>query len=301
MPSITSANIGQAIVKVVAAKALPALVGQLGMANLVNRDFEPTISSIGASVNVPIPPDNMQTNNIAETGSVQTQAPNLGNAQITLDKHSETSFFIPDVTKVLTNVDLLDVLMESAIAKFAETIETDLLALATLFAANTPVGAFNTALTEATVDNAETALFTAKVPAGQAKYLIVDPTAYSQLRQITRFSEFRTAGEAGLKALIEGNVGRIKDFFVIRSQFVSKVGSNTTNLAFAKNAIGMAMRRLPEPIPGTGAIATYAEMAGYGFRVLMSYNPNTLGQQVTIDGVWGAGCLRNNQAVQVRS
>ena len=37
MPSITSANVANAIVKLVAADALPALMGNLVMGNLVNR------------------------------------------------------------------------------------------------------------------------------------------------------------------------------------------------------------------------------------------------------------------------
>ena len=41
MAAITSANIAQAIVKLVAADALPALMGNLVMGNLVNRNYEP--------------------------------------------------------------------------------------------------------------------------------------------------------------------------------------------------------------------------------------------------------------------
>ena len=51
--------------------------------------------------------------------------------------------------------------------------------------------------------------------------MVVDAATYSQLRQIERFSEYQTAGEAGLRALIDGTVGKIKDFFVMRSQYVS--------------------------------------------------------------------------------
>ena len=103
---------------------------------------------------------------------------------------------------------------------------------------------------------------------------------------------------------MEGNVGRIKDFYVFRSQFVAKSGNNpqvSHNLAFAKDAIGLAIRRLPQPIPGTGAIAEYAEMGGFGVRVLMSYQPNTLAQQFTVDILYGTGILRNNFGVQVRT
>jgi hypothetical protein len=144
----------------------------------------------------------------------------------------------------------------------------------------------------------------AKVPASQPKYLVVDGNAYSQLRQIPRFSEFSSAGEAGLRALVDGNVGKIKDFFVFRSQFVPKTGTGpvtTQNIAFSKNAIGLVTRRLPQPLPGTGAIAEYAEMGNFGVRVLMSYAPNTLAQQFTVDVLYGAAVLRNTHGVQVRS
>ena len=55
MPAITSANVANAIVKLVAADALPALVGSLIMGNLVNRDYEPVLANAGDTVNVPLP------------------------------------------------------------------------------------------------------------------------------------------------------------------------------------------------------------------------------------------------------
>jgi len=303
MPGITSANLANAIVKLVAADALPALMGNLVMGNLVNRDFEPTLAQAGDTVNVPIPPT-LVANNLAEGGTVQTQNPNLGNAQIVLNTHAEATFQIPDVTKILAVPDLLKLYMQPALVALAEKIEADLLNLQAQFTANSAVGTPGAALTEETVDRAETALFQAKVPASAMKYLVVDGTAYSQLRQIPRFSEYRTAGEAGLRTLIDGSIGKIKDFFVFRSQFVPKTGSSpvtTHNLAFAKDAIGLAVRRLPQPLPGTGAIAEYAEMGNFGMRVVMSYQPNTLSQQFTVDVLYGCGVLRNNFGVQVKS
>jgi hypothetical protein len=302
MPSITSANLANAIVKLVAADALPALMGNLVMGNLVNRDFEPTLAKAGDTVNVPVPPS-LVANNIADGGSVITQNPNLGNAQIVLNTHAEATFQIPDVTKIVAVPDLLKLYMEPAIVALAEKVETDLLNLATSFTSNSALGAAATPLTEQIVDDAETALFNAKVPASMQKYLVVDAAGYSALRQNPRFSEYAKAGEAGLKALIDGNIGRLKDFYVFRSQFVRKTGTplTTYNLAFAKNALGLAVRRLPQPLPGTGAIAEYAELGNFGVRVVMSYQPDTLSQQFTVDILYGAGVLRNNHAVQVRS
>jgi hypothetical protein len=303
MPSITSANVATAIVKLVAADALPALVGNLVMGNLVNRDYEPTLAQAGDTVNVPIPPT-LVANNLAEGGTVNAQNPNLGNAQIVLNTHVEATFQIPDVTKVLAVPDLLRVYMQPAVIAIAERIESDLLGLYATFTANSPVGTAGTPITEAVIDAAETGLFTAMVPASQPKYLIVDANTYSAMRQIPRFSEFQTAGDAGLRALIEGTFGKIKDFFVFRSQFVAKTGSapiTTHNLAFVRDAIGLVIRRLPQPLPGTGAIAEYAELGNFGLRVIMSYRPDTLSQQFTADVLYGVAALRNNFAVQMNS
>jgi hypothetical protein len=303
MPSITSANVANAIVKLVAADALPALVGNLVMGNLVNRDYEPTLAQAGDTVNVPIAPQ-LVANNLAEGNAVQPQNPNLGNAQIVLNTHAEATFQIPDVTKVLAVPDLLRVYMQPAVVAIAEKIETDLLALYAGFSANTPLGTAGTPVTEALLDQAETALFQSKIPASAPKYLIVDSGTYSQMRQIPRFSEFQTAGEAGLRAIVDGTIGKIKDFFVFRSQYVAKTGSApvaTHNLAFAKDAIGLVVRRLPQPLPGTGAIAEYAELGNFGMRVTMSYQPNTLSQQFTVDVLYGCAVLRNGFAVQVNS
>jgi hypothetical protein len=303
MAIITSANVANAIVKLVAVDALPSLMGNLVMGNLVNRDYEPTLAQAGDTVNVPIPPT-LVANNLADGGSVQTQNPVPGNAQIVLNTHAEATFQIPDVTKVLAVPDLLRIYMQPAVVALAEKIEADLLNTYAQFTANSPIGTAGSPLTEATVDAAETALFQAKVPMSSPRYLVVSADAYSQLRQIQRFSEYDTAGDAGLRALIDGTVGKIKDFYVFRSQFVAKTGTApvaTHNIAFSKNALGLVVRRLPQPIPGTGAIAEYAELGNFGMRVTMSYQPNTLAQQFTVDVLYGVGVLRNGHAVQVNS
>jgi hypothetical protein len=303
MGAITSTNVANAIVKLVAADALPVLVGNLVMGNLVNRDYEPVLAHAGDTINIPIPPT-MVANNILEGGTVQAQNPSLGNAQIVLNTHVESTFQIPDVTKVLAVPDLLKVYMQPAVAAIAQRIESDLLNLYAGFTSNTPVGTAGTPITEAVVDAAETALFLAKVPAMEQKYMVVDANTYSAWRQIPRFSEFQNSGEAGLRAIVDGSIGKVKDFFVFRSQFVSKTGSspvNTHNLAFTKNALGLVIRRLPQPLPGTGAIAEYAELGNFGMRVVMSYQPNTLAQQFTVDVLYGVGVLRNAFGVQVNS
>ena len=307
MGPITSTNVASAIVKLVAAESLPVLVGNLVMGNLVNRDYEPALANGGDTINVPIPPL-MLANNILEGGTVQTQNPTLLNAAIVLNTHAEATFQIPDVIKVLAVPDLLKIYMQPAVAAIAQKVESDLLNLYAGFTANNPVGTPGTPITESVIDAAETALFLSKLPPSAQKFIVVDASTYSTWRQIPRFSEFQTAGDAGLHALVEGTIGKIKDFFVFRSQSVPTTVSSGTppvttthNLAFAKDAIGLVIRRLPQPLPGTGAIAEYAELGNFGMRVVMSYQPDTLAQQFTVDILYGCGILRNTSAVQVNT
>src|SRR5258708_20981001 len=100
MPAITSTNVASAIVKLVAADALPALVGNLVMGNLVNRDYEPVLAQAGDTVNIPIAPT-LVANNLADCNTATLQNPNVGDAQIVLHTHAEATFQIPDVTKAL--------------------------------------------------------------------------------------------------------------------------------------------------------------------------------------------------------
>src|SRR5580700_2122473 len=139
MGAITSNNVASAIVKLVAVDALPVLIGNLIMGNLVNRDYEPVLANAGDTVNIPIPPT-MVANNIAEGGTVQTQNPSLGNAQIVLNSHAEATFQIPDITKVLAVPDLLKVYMQPAVIAIAERIESDILNLYSQFSSNTAIG-----------------------------------------------------------------------------------------------------------------------------------------------------------------
>lgn len=303
MAAITSANAAQAIVKLVAAQGLPAIMGALVMGNLVNRDFEPTLANSGDTVNIPIPPV-MTSNNLAEGGSVQTQNPSLGNAQVVLNQHAECSFVIPDVTAALVGAErgdfsLMNKFMQPATIAIAEGIESALFGLYTNLTANADVGTANTTITEDTIDRAERTLFDAKVPESEKRYLVMSSQAYSDARQLQRFTETRTIGSG--QAIATGKVAEIKGFDVYRSQFVATSGSTTYNLAFARDAFALVMRRLPQPLPGTGAVADYAELGSFGLRIVMSYQPNTLAQQFTVDALFGVGVLRHIFGVRTLS
>jgi hypothetical protein len=299
---ILSTNALLAIPKLVAADVLPAVVGNLVMGNLVNRDYESSLAQAGDVINVPIAPT-LVANNLAESGTVQNQNKSLGNAAITLSRHYESSFSIPDVTQVFTRPDLVRTFMQSAVIAVAEQIESDILSNYAQLNFNASAGSANTALTEASVDTAETSLFTAKVPSAAPKFLVVSGTTYGQLRQIGRFTELQTAGLGlnGPNPILTGQILQVKGFNVFRSQYVQKVSTTTNNLGFTRDALALVVRRLPVVPPGMGAIQTYAEYGNFGMRITMSYVPGQLEQQFTVDVLYGTGVLRNNFGILVLS
>ncbi len=298
MSSITSDNVAVAIVRLVAARALPVLESNLFMARLVNRNYESQLAQAGASIDIPIAPA-LAASNLAETGQVQPQAASLGNATITLTSHIESTFFIPDVSKALSNIDLVDTFMQPAMLSLAERVEGDLLGLYPLFTFNSSVGAANTAPTEQVVDDIDTTFFKAKIPTTAPKYCAVSADFYAALRQIPRFSEENKIGSGD--SIMTGEFGKLKNVQFFRSQIVTAVTNTTSNLAFTPDAIALVTRKLDTALPGTGAVQAYVEYGNVGMRVTMSYASSTLGHQFTVDMLYGCGAVRNQAGILVLS
>ena len=300
MAAITSVNASQAIVKLVATDALPALRNNLLLGAIVNRSFDNAVKTPGDVINIPIP-GVMVANRLSEGGSVQTQNPTLGNAAVTLDRHIEASFAVPDLTQLLVAPNLLQLAMEPAIIALAEMVETDLFNLYTNFTVNAPVGTGGAGLaSEAVLDLAEKRLFDAKALSQSAtKYLIVGSSAYSDLRQLPRFTENQTNGNGG--AIASGLVGQLKGFNIYRSQLVASLAGTTYNMAFVPNAMTLVTRKFNQ-VPGNlGVVSEEISDNGYSMRVVYSYNAQALSSQITIHMLYGVSVLRNAFGVLVLS
>jgi len=211
-----------------------------------------------------------------------------------LNTHAEATFQIPDVTKVLAVPDLLKVYMQPAVIAIAEKVESDLLSL---YASLRPTRRWARGYAHHRADHrcggnravpGQDSAIRTEVHGSDAAH--TPPGGRSAIQRIPDCRRRRFDGAD------RRTVGKIKDFFVFRSQLVPKTGTspniNTHNLAFTRDALGLVIRRLPQPLPGTGAIAEYAELGNFGMRVVMSYQPNTLAQQFTVDILYGCGVLR---------
>ena len=300
---ITSSNFTNAVVQLWAGVALEALKPNFVMANLVNRAYDNNPGSVGSTVTVTYPPkDITATTNLAEGGAIQLDADNLSTSAITINQHTTKSFLVPQASQNLLSVDLARTYLTPYVTAVARAIETTLLGLYTGFS-NTALGTGGTAATSALVNSAENALFVAEVPVAEPKYLIVDGGNYETLRALTELSYQYAFGQND--NLHTGSPDGFKAFGlnIRRSQLVKQTGTTTITqhgIAFAKDAIALVTRRLPDPMPGTGTVAAQIEMDGFQMRLLHTFNSSKIGPQFTIDVLWGAAVLRPDFGVEVR-
>lgn len=264
---ITSENYREAVMDMLASRSLELLVGNLRMPALVNRDYEERIATAGETISIAIPPVR-SARNLAEDGDVQFTNSDPGYAKVTLDNHVYDGFRITDMAKILrdaANDDMksMDDQIGPAVVAIAERIETDLFSLYAQL--TTQTGSTGAAISEDAIDDAETALFKAKVPAGLTRYLAMHADPYQTARNLPRFSEMDKIGSGN--AIVTGDVGRLKGFETFRSQYAIKDGSNVYHsIAFTRDAFALVFRDLP-PVETAGAIVRRINYNGIGMRL----------------------------------
>jgi hypothetical protein len=306
----------QAFTRDIAMQALAEVNQQLVVGRLVRRTFEGDLAQPGDSVNIPVTPLKVSNDqsignggpgpfpsedldgNIWSVGGAsdgtmafsmynfprpwKTGTKNeeirvpLRNAQIVL-KHCKATFVLANITSVFNHPEVLRVHLQPAAFALAEGIESDLMAAAGSFPFLWSPSSHSWSL-EQRMDAAETALFNAQVPDALPKHLIVDGTTYGDLRKHPRFSE-----------------GRFKGFSSVHRSLLARHPA----FAFTSDAMALITRRLPLPLPGTGAIGAYAETEDFGIRAVLGWDPRSLGQQITIDVLYGVGVLRRQFGVQL--
>lgn len=243
-------NTVNAIAQLIADQALSKLTEYLTIAHLVHCDYSPTPAMAGDTVSIPL---------------IQGD---LSNSSFVLNKHMSSSFLIPDITKALRDLDLLEAYMIPAAIALAEAIDNNLLELSADFAA---VGKGEI--------SEETLRAVAAFLPGNEKYLALSPRAYGSARRLPCFEK------------VTESMGKFRDLFIFRSCLVNPL-ARRDNVAFGLNSFALIMRRAKTEVLGVGSISAYAEKGGFGLRATMSYCPNTLAQHITLDLLYGVGVLR---------
>lgn len=293
MANITTTQLDDSIATIVAAEALGYLQANTVLAQIVARDWDDDIATYGQVVKVPFL-GTLSVNDKAAGSTVTLQQPADTSISITLNKHKEVSFLLEDVAQALARPDVLNGYIADGMKVIAEQIDAD---IAALYSGLSQTLSATAGLTEATFRGARRLLNAAKAPLTD-RWAVLNEDAESEALAIEKLTNRDYQGDAALEAVAGGYLGRLYGFNVVMDQKIVTATTNK-NLFMHRNALCMASRPLPPAPAGAGVVQKVMDENGLGLRTTVSYNPDYLGVQVTIDVLYGVQELRDNHGVVV--
>ena len=263
---------------------LDALEHRLVMAKLVNQDFSDLVSGKGDTVHIPTV-SNLSANDKTAKAPVTVQSNTETAVTITVNKHKEVSFLVEDFAEIQTSVNLRSIYTKRAGYAIAKVLDDDIITQAgTCFDCidSTSTGNSST-LDEADILMAKTLLDENDTPM-EDRHLVVAPQQYNELLKIERFTEHRMLDNSGMP-IERGLLGSIHGFSVWMTQQLSASGTATTDtidsLAFHRDSVALVIQLRP--------------------RVQANYLPEYLGWLVTVDVIYGLGCLRDDWGYTIQN
>ena len=246
----------------------------LVMANLVAR-FDSEVKGKGDTIHIPFTTELVANDKTAGV-SVTPQNPTDTQVNLVVNKHKESSFFIEDILKAQSHVDLMEKYTSSAAYAVAKQIDTDLTALATGFSTNK--GTYNTAITTDTLLDAIEVLDLADVPQTDRHFVFRSDVKRDLLDISTYTSEDFISG----KPVESGQLsGMIYGVMTHMSNNILKTGNNTSNILMHRDALALAMQVAP--------------------RTQSDYSLKDLANLVVVDTIYGVIEVRDNHGVEVRT
>lgn len=293
MANITTSQVDDGIATIIAAEALGYLKSNTVLARLVARDWDNLVAQYGQTIQIPFT-GSLSVNDKSAGSAVTLQQPADTNVQVTLNKHKEVSFLIEDIARFLARPDYQAQYITDGMAKVGEQIDAD---IAALYASVSNTIDATAGLGEANFRNARRLLNAAKAPMSQ-RYAVLGEDADYEALGIEKLINRDYVEQLGVSAS-DALIGRGFGFQVLMDQQVKVASSQVKNLFFQRNAFALATRPLAAAPAGMGVVQKVMDEDGMGLRVTLSYSPNYLGVQVTIDVLYGVAIIRNNHAVVV--
>ncbi len=235
----------------------------------------------------------MSANAKAADTVVTLNAPTDTAFTVTLNQHWEVSFIIEDIARLLARPDYLNGYISDGVAKLAEQVDG---AIAALYSGLSQTIDATAGLSEAHFRQARKLLNTAKAPLANRVAVLHEDAEYEMLgiEKVVNRDYAEALGQAANAAM----VGRFMGFDVFMDQNIV-TSTSQKNLFMHRNALVLVTRPLDTAPSGMGVVQRVMEEDGIGLRVTLSYNPDHLGVQVTIDTLYGVAELRDNHGVVV--
>lgn len=295
MANITTGELSNSIPTVIAAQALGFLKANTVMARLVNRDWDSAVATYGQTVLIPYG-GSLSVNNKSTNTVVSLQTPSDAAYTVTLNKHKEVSFLIEDTARAFSSPNWLTTYTNNAMAVVAEAIDADLTAL---YSGLSQTIDATTGLAEDDFRNARRLLNAARAPIINRRAVLHEDAEYEALgiEKVVNNAYSESLGNMAANAF----TGRFGGFDIFMDQMIAIAGGEAKNMFFHRDAMVLVTRPLPAAPASTGVVQRIMDEDGVGLRVTMSYNPNHLGVQITIDVLYGVAELRDSHGVVVRT
>ena len=271
-------------VKEIARQAMPRLIENLVMPNLMHKDFSNDfVAGKGATIQVRKPVA-LTANEFS--GTISAQDINEQSIDVTLDKLATVDVQFSAIERA-TNVDDLNrIFIEPASVALAEKINADGLALF----GNITATASAEAASLAPFSQAAKVLNKAKVPVSP-RYGVWSPGAQAEFQTVPAIVNAEKSG--GTAALRNGSIGRI---FGIENYMAQGVSDDMLGAVFHPYAFAFVTRPLAVPAGVECYVTSYN---GITLRVTRGYDIKTKTEICSMDVLYGFKTMDKTLAVKV--
>ena len=281
--------------------ALPILRNNIVLAPRVYRDTDVAAFTVGDILHIPYPGTLAASAKAAGTAYTLAQPSGAADLTVTLNKYYAVSFIVEDVVRATANQDLIAVYSEASAIALATQLENDL--WVTAVTASHSVGTYGTDASATLVRSAAKALTDQLCPV-DGRTLVISTKDKQALLGDSGLTSYFAFSQS--QAISEGSLGRVYGFDVFESQLAPTVAAtplDTKGVAFRRDSMILAMRGLPDPPAGTGAVAATVRdpLSGIVMRVVMAYDATYGGVRVTLELLYGTSVIQDAKMVLVKT
>ena len=291
---ITKSLLDSFIPTVAAATAMETLKERRGLARFVNTDFSNDVRQYGEAVKVGF---------LGDLGTADTKTPGSAYAftgpadsdvTITLDQHKYKSVLIEDTGRALARPDVLQGYINEAIFSVLKDIDVSIANLALTFS-NTKDETSNhyddiVTLRETLVGN--------KAPIEGPFIYAVSASKYADL---LKDDDINKVLNFGGNVAQTANLPQVAGMSIFETQLIQSGGSPVRkyNMAFHRDAIGLAIRPLPVDGNGLGVNqGVYNDPeTGLSIRLTMGYDAKIGGMFARAEALYGVSIMRQGLGV----
>lgn len=294
---ITKSLLDSFIPTVAAATAMETLKERRGLSRFVNTDFSNEVRQFGEAVKVGFLGDLGTADSKAAGSAYAFTGPADSDVTITLDQHKYKSVLIEDTGRALARPDVLQGYINEAIHSVLKDIDVSIATLGLSFS-NTKDE------TSAHYDDIVTlreTLVGNKAPIEGPFIYAVSASKYADLLKDDDINKVLNFGGAVAQT---ANLPQVAGMSIFETQLIQSGGSPVRkyNMAFHRDAIGLAIRPLPVDGDGMGVKqGVYNDpVSGLSIRLTMGYDNSLGGMTARAEVLYGVKIMRQGLAVALK-